>query len=152
MRNTYSNFPPDQLIVVCGVLESTLISIINDLESNGHDVTKYRTQLNEAHMALDELVDQMYMLTEFEQKKLDDYFDPAKAWDRYCDAQDAAYKEEYENSCCADCRHCRVPDGKYYSDPNVAFCPAWVDDFIYTTDKPADYECEDFELPQVGGQ
>lgn len=57
MRDTYSNLPSGQLIVACGVLESTLIDIINKLESQGIDTTEYRRGLNEAHMAIDGLVD-----------------------------------------------------------------------------------------------
>lgn len=83
------------------------------------------------------------MLSAYEEKLMNDYFDPGKAWDRYCDAEEAAYKAWYEEAQCRNCTYCMYPNPGMFTDPNVGFCPQWVEDFICLSDTPSDYECED---------
>lgn len=84
-------------------------------------------------------------LLEYQQKQLDDYFDPGKAWDRYCDEVECSYKAWYDEAVCGNCKHCEFPSRHMYTDPTVAYCPAWVNGFIHTTDTPAEWECEEAE-------
>lgn len=55
MLATYEKLNPDKLLDACGILESTLLNIINDAESKGMDVSEYLDKLNDAHMAVDTL-------------------------------------------------------------------------------------------------
>lgn len=82
------------------------------------------------------------MLTEYEERLMDAYFDPGLSWERYNDTQEQAYKAWYDEAVCGDCEHCLFPGRGMYTDPTVAFCHKWVEGFIHTTDTPAEWECE----------
>lgn len=51
----YEDVNPDQLITACGILESTLINLIEQVEAAGIDPQPFRSKLNDAHMAVDEI-------------------------------------------------------------------------------------------------
>lgn len=52
-----SEYDAEQLLKACGVMESTIVKFIRELESQGIDSTTLRRGLNEAHEAVDEIGD-----------------------------------------------------------------------------------------------
>lgn len=55
--NNLNELNNDQLLTACGVMESTIVSMIQKFESQGIDATDLRRGLAEAHAAVDDLKD-----------------------------------------------------------------------------------------------
>lgn len=51
----YESLDSDELLTACGILESTLIALINRVEELGLDANEFHKSLNDAHMAVNEL-------------------------------------------------------------------------------------------------
>lgn len=53
----FENFNTNQLLTACGILESTIVSFIRDLDSKGIDTSSLRIGLNDAHAAVEGLME-----------------------------------------------------------------------------------------------
>lgn len=70
--------------------------------------------------------------------------EPARAYDLYVERKESEYQERIASATCGDCANCREPDGEYKNPDNIAWCKT-MGEFVSSTDRPQDYECEDFE-------
>lgn len=55
MAETLTALNPDQLLIACGVMESTMLFFINHCERQGIDANVLRLALDDAHSAVDGL-------------------------------------------------------------------------------------------------